>query len=172
MKYWKNVSRTFLMLLLASAVTACGFHLRGSIPLAESIDTMYLNASSGPFKNQMEDVLLNAGVTLTPTIDSAKVQLNILESIVQKTVGTLDEFGKANSYMLNYRVRYRLETLDGATIRNTTVYDRRQYDFDPEAVLSTESEEQELILEMEESVALQIVRQLSTITNTTQVSSN
>ncbi len=163
MNRWKNVSRILLLLILGSAVTACGFHLRGSIPLSESIDNMYLNADSGPFRDQMEEVLTKAGVTLMPSIDSAETQLDIQESIVQKTVGTLDERGKANSYLLTYRVRYALTTPEGKRLRTSTVTDRRQYDFDPDIVLSTESEEEELIVEMEESVALQVMRQLSTV---------
>lgn len=172
MSYMKIVSRTLSVLFLTSVITACGFHLRGNIPLPESINNMFVNAENGPFKDQMEEVLLKAGVTIAPSVDAAEVQLNILESTVQRTVGTLDERGKANSYTLVYIVRYVLESPEGIPIRSGVVNDRSQYDFDPDTILETESEEEELIVEMEESVALQIVRQLSTITNYPFVTTN
>jgi len=164
MKHWKIISRSLVILTLTSAVTACGFHLRGNIPLSESIDNMYVNGNGGPFQKQLEEILVKAGVTIAPYFEGAEVQLKILESQVDRTVGTLDERGKANSYRLTYIASYVLETPDGRVLREATISDQRLYDFDPDAILESESDEGELIVDMEESVSLQVLRQLSTIT--------
>lgn len=163
MSPYKLVSRTVTVFLLFSAVTACGFHLRGNIPLPDQIKNMYVQAQNGPFKEKMEEVLVNGGATIVSVVEAASATLVVLESQVERTVGTLDERGKANSYQLVYRVKYELVDAEGVKLRTATVRENSRYDFDPDTVLETESEEEELIVEMEEAIALRIVRQLATV---------
>ena len=170
MRYWNILSRCLIVIFLASTLNACGFHLRGSTPLPEGLQNMYLDARNGPFKEKMEDVLLQTGAQLATQPESAEVQLSILQSVVERTVGTLDERGKANSYRLNYRVQYSLLASDGSLLRTSSLDENRRYDFDPDTVLETESEQEELIEDMEESLALRIIRQLTTVSNGTTVS--
>ena len=73
-----------------------------------------------------------------------------------------DERGIANSYDLKFKVVYRVFDGEGEVIKaKTWVNESRRYDFDPEFVVETESEERELQESMEQDVALKIVRQLS-----------
>ncbi len=160
----KILSRCLVVILLASALTSCGFHLRGSAPLPESLQSMYLDARNGPFKDQMEEVLLRTGAQIQEQREAANVQLSIIQSEVQRTVGTLDERGKANSYNLRYLVSYSLLAADGRVLRSSSINESRRYDFDPDIILETESEEEELIEDMEESIALRVMRQLATVT--------
>jgi len=152
--------------LLAVSLSACGFHLRGNIPLSDGIKNMYVIAPEGTFKEQLEDILTKAGAQIADTKGGGDVVLKVTEADVDRTVGTLDERGKANSYKLRFKVTYALEDLEGQEIRGEkSVNENRRYDFNPEDVVASESEEAELLESMEQDAALSIVRQLATITD-------
>ena len=163
-------SKALITIGLAVTLTACGFHLRGNIPLPDGIKHMYIQAQAGTFKDQLELILVNAGAEIAGSASLADVVLNIQEAESDRTVGTLDERGKANSFNLNFSVKYRLEDPAGKKIRKTSLKETRRYDFDPELVIESESEEADLLLDMQQDIALRIVRQLSSVTDYPEVS--
>lgn len=156
-----------LMLLATLAVTmsACGFHLRGNIPLPEGIKNMFVQAPKGSFRDQLEDVIASAGGDLKPSRKSADVILVVQEARSDRTVGTLDERGKVNSYNVVFTVKYALRDSDGNSLREATLSESRRYNFNPEQVIESESEEADLLADMEQDISLRIVRQLSTVTD-------
>ena len=158
--------RSALLLVLGMSLTACGFHLRGNIPLSGEVKNMYLNAPDGSFKNQLESVLNRAGAELLSSPAGADVVLLVTKADTTRTVGTLDDLGKANSYNLRFKVTYVLKDAEGRAIRpSKSLVESRRYNFDPATVVGTEAEEAELQESMEQDVSLRIVRQLSTITD-------
>jgi len=161
---YKNVARVSAMLLLTFAITACGFHLRGNIPLPEGIQNMYVEAPDGSFKEKLEEVLIRAGATIAPSAQGADVIVNVTDVNSRRNPGTLDERGKVDSYNLVFIVQYSLDDTEGKVVREkATLRESREYDFDPELVLESETEEEQLLETMEEDVALRMVRQLSAV---------
>ena len=162
----KTITRIALLLILSAALTACGFHLRGNIPLSDGIKNMYVVGPEGSFKDQLERILTRAGAELAVDRASADVILDVTKASIKRTVGTLDERGKANSYNLLFSVKYSLKDIEGKNIRKPRgLNESRRYNFDPAEIVQSESEEAELLDDMEEQVSLRIVRQLSTITD-------
>ena len=161
----KHVIKLFSVIGLALVLSACGFHLRGNIPLSDSIKNMYLNAPEGTFKQELERGLTRQGAVLSASKEAADVVLTVTTVDSDRTVGTLDERGKANSFNLLLTVNYNLKTSDNKIIRKPTkLVEVRRYDFDPQFVVETELEEVELLESMEEEIVLRIVRQLAVIT--------
>lgn len=161
-----NIMRSALLLVLAVSISACGFHLRGNIPLSDGVKNMFVSAPEGPFKDELERILIGAGATLSATPAGADVSLIVTEASTKRTVATLDDRGKANSYNLVFKAVYSLKNPEGGDIRPPkTLSELRQYNFDPEQVVEVESEEAELQESMEQDVSLRIVRQLSVITD-------
>ena len=161
----KHVIKLFSVIGLALVLSACGFHLRGNIPLSDSIKNMYLNAPEGTFKQELERGLTRQGAVLSASKEAADVVLTITKVDSDRTVGTLDDRGKANSFNLLLKVNYNLKTSDNKIIRKLTkLVEVRRYDFDPQFVVETELEEVELLESMEEEIVLRIVRQLAVIT--------
>ena len=158
------MKNTLMMVSLALLLTACGFHLRGNIPLPDGIKDMFVAAPKGSFKDELERVLTNAGGNMTAEC-AADTVLIILSARSDRTVGTLDARGKADSYNLEFSVEYRLEDSDGNMLREAELSETRRYNFDPHAVIESESEETDLLEDMETDIALRIVRQLSTVTD-------
>ncbi len=163
-----NAMRSALLLLLTLSITACGFHLRGNIPLSDSVKNMYLSAPEGSFKEQLEEVLTRAGANLSSSPAGADVVLVVTNAASNRTIGTLDDQGKANSYNLVFKVNYILNDAEGTAIRpSKSLKESRRYNFDPSTVVETEAEEAELQISMEQDISLRIVRQLSTVTDFT-----
>lgn len=157
--------RALILILMAANVSACGFHLRGNIPLPSGIQNMFISAPTGTFKDELGDILTNAGAQLASGAAGADAVLNIKKAATQRRVGTLDERGKADSYNLVFTVAYTLDSADGKQLREASLYELRRYNFDPELVIESEAEEAELQSNMEQAIALRIVRQLSTVTD-------
>ncbi len=163
-----NIMRSALLVLLAVSISACGFHLRGNIPLSEGVKNMVVSAPEGPFKEELERILTRAGANLTSSPAGADAILVVTSASTNRTVGTLDDQGKANSYNLRFTVKYELKTPDDENIRPAeSLRESRRYNFDPLTVVETEAEEAELQESMEQAISLRIVRKLSTITDYT-----
>ena len=60
---------------------------------------------------------------------------------------------------------YRLEDPAGEKIRSAKIKETRRYNFNPELVLESESEEADLLTDMEQEAAINIVRQLASVTD-------
>ncbi len=161
-----NAVRFSLVAMLAMSLTACGFHLRGNIPLSDGLKNIYLSAPEGSFKDKLESRLTKLGATMAITPQAADAILDITQAQSNRTVGTLDERGKVNSYNINFNVSYMLKDIAGNAIRpNAKVKESRRYNFDPQAVIESESEEADLVEDMEDEVVLKILRKLATITD-------
>lgn len=160
--YLKNV---ILITVLALTISACGFHLRGNIPLPSGISNMFVEAPSGNFKDELAKILTNVGADLATGPGGADVVLKITSATSNRTVGTLDARGKADSYNLVFSVSYRLEDPAGKKIRAASIRETRRYNFDPELVIESESEEADLLQDMEQEVAISLVRQLASVTD-------
>jgi len=161
-----NIMRSALLLTLLASISACGFHLRGNIPLSDGVKNLYLSAPVGPFKDKLTNALRGAGANIAATEGGSDAILVVTDASSNRTVGTLDDRGKVNSYNLSFRVEYILSDPAGDAIRPVkTLVETRQYNFDPETVVETEAEEAELLESMEQEISLRILRQLSTITD-------
>lgn len=160
--HFKNA---IIVAFLAFALSACGFHLRGNIPLPDGVKNMFIAGPSGTFLDQLEDVLVNAGAIVASSAAGGDVLLDVKKVESKRSVGTLDQRGKVNSYNFQLTVKYALLDPAGDVIREATLHESRRYDFRAEAVIESESEEAELLEDMEESLAFRVVRQLSSLTD-------
>jgi LPS-assembly lipoprotein len=160
-----HLKNAVIVAFLTVALSACGFHLRGNIPLPDGVKNMYITGPSGTFLDQLEDVLVNAGAVIASSEAGSDVLLSVIKVESKRSVGTLDQRGKVNSYNFELTVKYELLDPAGDVIRDANLRETRRYDFRAEAVIESESEEAELLEDMEESIAFRVVRQLSSLTD-------
>lgn len=164
--FQRAVLRFVAIAAVALSLSACGFHLRGNIPLSDGIKKMYLSAPEGAFKDLLQERLEYLGATITKAPEAADVILNVAKAGTSRTVGTLDEFGKVNSYNISFKVNYTLVDSAEKPIRpSKRLSESRRYNFSAENVIQSESEEASLIEDMEQEIVLKIIRQLASITD-------
>lgn len=146
--------------VIALALTACGFHLRGQLPLPKSVDVLFVQGERGQFKTRLEELLVKAGASVVSSADAAKVVVVLDEISSQREVNTIDTRGKSNSYDLVYRVKYTLLDSAGTVLRIKTLQERTTYDYNPLQQLEAEAEERELEKDMEQEILFRLLQQL------------
>ena len=122
------LSYFIVALTMLGTLTACGFHLRGSIPLPDSLKVLHVNVPTGTFKDQLENALSkalgkysNLSKTIVETRDhDCIVKLKFLEKVMGFklffTAPITDEnIDKTGLYVSGFVVNYLDET--SATIQ-------------------------------------------------------
>lgn len=153
-----------IFLLTASLLSGCGFHLRGTINLPDSIRTVSVTSPDVKLRDALVNSLESNNVIIVsgPTADSAHIKIS--EADFGREVRTIDERGKSTGYVLILRASY--EVLDSSgkeLVKPSITTARRDYNFDQEQLLSATREEELLRDEMREDVAQSILRKMSRI---------
>lgn len=149
-----------LLIPILLLLTACGFHLRGSVQLPPELASLaVLDARPATdIAPALRRGLKNTGVQVS---GSAPMVLQLRSEQYGKRVLSVDASGRAQEYGLSYTVRFSLANTAGAVwLPETTVSETRDLRFDASAVLGTGSEETQLKAEMRQNAVLQILRRL------------
>jgi len=152
--------RYLLIFTLLLSLTACGFHLRGSVQLPPELAEMALRDASPAtdILPELRRALKNEKIRLSET---APLALQLKTEQYGKRVLSVDSSGRAQEYGLSYTVRFSMQSDDGTVwLTEQTVAESRDLRFDANAVLGTASEEALLKREMRRDAVLQILRRL------------
>jgi LPS-assembly lipoprotein len=153
-----------IFLLTASLLSGCGFHLRGTITLPDSIRTVSITSPDVKLRDALVNGLESNNVIVVggPTADSAHIKIS--EADFGREVRTIDERGKSTGYVLILRASYEvLDSTGKELVKPSIATARRDYNFDQEQLLSATREEELLRDEMREDVAQSILRKMSRI---------
>ena len=156
--------RLILTLALCASLSACGFHLRGKLPIPDSINVIAVKSEDKELRRTLVDALSFSGATVVQSEADALALLDLRKVKYDRKVRTIDERGKVTGYILEYRVNFAVTSASGDSLRESTVVTRRDFNFDPDLVLQAEIEEESLRKDMLSDLTQQILRQLSTIT--------
>ena len=156
--------RLILTLALCASLSACGFHLRGKLPIPDSINVIAVKSEDIELRRILVDALSFSGATVVQSEADALALLDLRKVKYDRKVRTIDERGKVTGYILEYRVNFAVTSASGDSLRESTVVTRRDFNFDPDLVLQAEIEEESLRKDMLADLTQQILRQLSTIT--------
>lgn len=149
-----------LLFTLLLSLTACGFHLRGSVQLPPELTEMALRDASPAtdILPELRRALKNENVHLN---EAAPLTLQLTAEQYGKRVLSVDSSGRAQEYGLSYTVYFSMQSDDGTMwLTKQAVTESRDLRFDANAVLGTASEETLLKTEMRRSAVLQILRRL------------
>ena len=155
---------TLVFLLTASLVTGCGFHLRGTINLPDSIKSVAISSPDIKLQDTLANSLESNKIEIVSSPTSTTAQIRIENADFSREVRTIDSRGKSTGYVLILRVSY--DVVDGAgneLVKPSQVIARRDYNFDQEQLLSATREEELLHDEMREEAAQGILRKMSRI---------
>lgn len=171
--HWDDVRKrsviSFVMLMIvALANVACGFHLRGSDGIVMPDTLRQLRVVVADSKLVNEPLRLIAANTLRSTADvfvtddPGAPALVLSDEHVAVSVIAVNILGRASAYTMTYGVTFGVVEAGGKTLvppRHLRLL--RDFTFDPVNVLAKEREEQELKRAMQREAAQQIVRRLS-----------
>lgn len=157
----RNLLQMFVI-MLASSLIGCGFHLRGAADV--SFKTIHIQGSRLLISKNLSKSLTNSGVTVLPKTEGADLVLETIKEESEKRILSLSGRGVVNEYELYYRVRYRTK-MAGAELWSPVqiVEARRDFSYTDANLLAKQSEEARLNENMQADVVSALLRRLSAL---------
>ena len=157
-------TRRLLVLFMALALAACGFHLRGSMlsDVAFSFKSLYLKApGETPFVTDLRRSLNVNKITLAPTSDKAELVLEVISEQTSKQILSLSSSGRVQEFQLIYRVSLRaFDSKQVDWLPAEEIMLSRILAYDDAQVLAKEQEEALLYKDMRSDAVTQTIRRL------------
>ncbi len=141
------MTRRLLILSLLGLLTACGFHLRGSVTLPEVMARTHIAGVDryGALAREVEASLTAGGAQRVETAAEATARLVISREGAERRVLSVDASGKVSEYELYYQLVFSLYSAEGKTLLvDESVSLSRDFAFDADNVLG-KGEEEELL---------------------------
>jgi len=158
----KHLWLTVALLVLLSG---CGFQLRGSVTLAPSVRSLYLNGGEIALRQALGNILDFSGARLLTTAKGARSILKISDNAFIQRVRSVDTRGKATGYYLDYQATIELtQAADGKILLpSSRILLTRDYDYDSNNVLQAENEVRFLKSTLHKEMANRIARRLESV---------
>jgi LPS-assembly lipoprotein len=154
------ITSTTVALVLLSA---CGFHLRGSLGEANlPFKTMVVAVpDTSPLGAELKRTIRGNGTTLVTDPKLAEAILDIVSERREKVVLSLSSQGRVREYSLYYRVTFRVrDNKEKDLLAPTEVVLKRDISFNESQALSKEAEEGLLYRDMQSDLVQQILRRI------------
>lgn len=152
----------FMLLALAG----CGFHLRGSATLPDSLKTMYvqgINLQQG-IGLELKRALSSNDVLVIDTYQQGSAVLTVLDNKYERRVLSVGSDAKVSEYSLHGWLSYKVTDGSGHVLANEQkVETQRDYQFDQDSVLASDQEEAILRKELNQQLVQSILRRLSAL---------
>ncbi len=137
--------KNIFLLVLSLLISACGYHLRGSIDLPEGLKRLYLQGSSSQFKQVVYKTLKSADGELVSSKELAGIVIIVVKEKMQRRVLSLSSSGRANEYEIIYQLSFNLLDSEGNMLAEKQKIElSKDYFNDQEAVLAKNNEEKVL----------------------------
>lgn len=145
-----SLLRIFSLVIITCAITACGFHLRGTYNLPEHLSPLYLDKESMSLLlyKELRSTLRASGAELTDDAATAASVLEIFQEERTHDVISVDTLGRAREYRLIYRLSFTLQASGEAVIDRSNIQLTRNLLFNPEAVLGVAEETENIYRNM------------------------
>jgi len=146
--------------VFVSSLTACGFHLRGSLGDQKNTSVYFAVKKSEYELNQIiSNYLLESG-RLAADEESADQKLQIISGEWQKRIASVAEDGVAAEYTLYYRVRFNLNS-EIKQLNDQLITVQQDYSFNRSQLLSVDSEESQIKRSLSKQVAYRLIQMLN-----------
>ncbi len=159
--------RAGAMLLLAVALAACGFQLRGSGGQYQMpFHSIWLGfADTSPLGIELRRNLRGGdAVAVVDDPARAEAKLDVLSETRGKTILSLNSQGRVREYQLTYTLVFRVrDAKDAELLGATEISLKRSIAFNESQTLAKESEEALLYRDMQSDLVQQILRRLAAI---------
>ena len=167
--------RVIAYLVIAASINACGFQLRGSIDLADTLSPIYIEQNSAfELAREIKSLLVANKIKVVNRAGQSNATLSLLNEEKTRRTLSVDGSGRVREYRLSYRVNFVIDTKQSASaaIENSDVKNNqdsisqdsislsRSLLFDPDAVLAVTNEAEILYEDMRRDAARLILLKL------------
>lgn len=152
-----------IALLTTTLVSACGWHLRGSSNVSLNIESVFVTAedSYGSLVSTVKQSLTSNQVAAAQSSSEAQYTIVLSNEKHDRRTASVGNNAFAAEYELTISVDYVIQDSSGqALTEKSTATSVRTYDYDRNAVVAKNEEENLIKNEMRNNVAQQILRRL------------
>ncbi len=154
-------------LVLFSAIffiSACGYHLRGSVELPEELKRIYLKGGSAVLAKEIKTTLKYSDGKLVNNLQNAGLGIEIVKEKMDRRILSLSSTGRANEFELYYVLDFLLLDSSGKQLDSLQGIEiNRDYFNDQEEVLGKNNEEKVIQQEMYRQAVQSIFRRAQII---------
>lgn len=149
-----------LAIVLAFAVSACGFQLRGIADLP--FKSIYIQGANLSLKKDLIVQLKTNNIKIQDSAEDAEFILELINETYEKRILSLSGRGLVREFELNYKASFRTRAADNPIWTQVqTVQTRRDFSYNDNALLGKAEEEAGLNLDMRKDVTREIMRRLT-----------
>jgi LPS-assembly lipoprotein len=157
------MKKIIALMLCASLLSACGWHLRGSLSLPDNVKNIYISDSSknGVTASTLTAILKQSNVGISDSQESAQYSIHLSNEREDRRTISVGSDSLASEYELTHEVDYYIAD-NMATILSpvTTARVIRSYNYDRDDVIAKNEEEDIIRKEMRSNLANQILNRL------------
>lgn len=147
------------------SLTACAYHLRGSVEVPETMKHVHVKSASPQLLAGFKDTLKMVGGQLVDAPESGGVVVNVLNERSDRRTLSLSATGKASEFELHYIVEFELLTHDAkVVIPKQLVEVNRDYYNDQQDIMGKSNEEAQIRLEMYQQAVRSIIDRCRALT--------
>jgi LPS-assembly lipoprotein len=157
------VSRLLTGVLFATALSACGFHLRNKIALPDDLGPVRVTSTTqySPLADAVAIGLKNSGAIAAAEDQADVATLQILSERWGNLPIAIDGRGRAQEFSLRYAVVFVFNRADGSVLVPQQVVElSRDYTSPPEKATGTTTEREILANELRREMAASILRRV------------
>lgn len=140
-----------IIMLMASMLSACGFHLRGDVALAPQLARIHIQGADpyDPLVRDLTRALTSAGSTVVADPAEATAVLQIVSNSAARRVLSVQTTGKVQEYELYQTLEFRVRDAAGRELLDAQRLElTRDYLYDADDVLGKAGEEETLRRDM------------------------
>ena len=138
----KLISKMILMLVLFF-LSGCGYHLRGSLDMPESLKNVYVTGASAVFQTEMAAMMKASKGKLASNSSEAGIVVKISKEDMHIRVLSIGTTGKSTESELDYYLRFQFfDKKDNPLMEEQTIELAREFFNDQTAILAKTGEEQ------------------------------
>ena len=131
------------LLLMFLLLTACGYHMRGSIAMPESLKRVYVFNASSALQSELTDVVKASKGRLVSSPSEAGLVIKIVSEELKTRVLSIGSTGKSNESELDYFLQFQFyDNQENQVMEEQRIEIAREYFNDQTAVLAKLNEEQ------------------------------
>lgn len=148
-----------LLLISLLLISACGYHLRGSIDLPEGLKAIYLQNSSNQLRKSFKQTLKSIDGKLVETQKEAGITIQVVKEHMENRVLSLSNTGRINEVELVYSLHFMMLDKKGKPLKEKQeIVIRRDYFNDQGDVLAKNNEDQTIRTEMYDQAVQSIIQ--------------
>ena len=156
------IRRFSVVFLLALALSACGYQLRGVADL--SFKNLHIQGAPLSISKDLRKSLKINGIQVVDSAEQADLLLELLSETNEKRILSLSGKGVVREYELNYRASFRTRAPASPTwSAPQTVQTRRSFSYNDTDLLGKGDEEAMLNIDMHKDAVRELMRRLTAV---------